>query len=105
MANLLSRIANYFKEWDGVDETAPKMELSIHDLRDIASMHTEKCKAELSVKSFKNRFFDGVKVHYQGLDDSDGIECPICGHEVARIDDFAEMRPKHCPECGTKLVY
>ena len=22
-----------------------------------------------------------------------------------RNDDYAEMRPKHCPECGTKLIY
>jgi len=39
---LLDRIANYFKEWDGIDETAPKMELSINDLRYIANMHIER---------------------------------------------------------------
>jgi len=33
---LLDKIANYFKEWDGIDETAPKMELNIHELRHIA---------------------------------------------------------------------
>ncbi len=42
--NLLDRIANYFKEWDGIDETAPKMELSINDLRYIASMNVERCR-------------------------------------------------------------
>lgn len=42
--DLLDRIANYFKEWDGIDETAPKMELSINDLRYIASMNVERCK-------------------------------------------------------------
>lgn len=31
--------------------------------------------------------------------------CPFCGYEVARNDDYEEMRPKHCPECGTKLTY
>ena len=41
---LLDRIANYFKEWDGIDETAPKMELSIDDLRYIASMNAERCR-------------------------------------------------------------
>ena len=41
---LLDRIANYFKEWDGIDETAPKMELSIHDLRYIADMNVERCR-------------------------------------------------------------
>lgn len=41
---LLDRIANYFKEWDGIDETAPKMELSIHELRYIANMNIERCR-------------------------------------------------------------
>ena len=41
---LLDRIANYFKEWDGIDETAPKMELSIHELRYIANMNVERCR-------------------------------------------------------------
>ena len=41
---LLDRIANYFKEWDGIDETAPKMELNIHELRYIANMNVERCR-------------------------------------------------------------
>lgn len=42
--SLLDRIANYFKEWDGIDETAPKMELNIHELRYIADMNVERCR-------------------------------------------------------------
>ncbi|MBP0064125.1 hypothetical protein JYQ78_13005 [Anaerobutyricum hallii] len=53
----------------------------------------------------ENQFIDGMKVKYQGDDEMDGIECPICKYEVATNDDYAEMRPKHCPECGTKLIY
>lgn len=53
----------------------------------------------------ENQFVDGMKVKYQGDDEMDGIECPICKYEVATNDDYAEMRPKHCPECGTKLIY
>lgn len=51
------------------------------------------------------RFVDGMEVNRQGDDESDGIECPFCGYEVARNDDYPETRPKHCPECGTKLIY
>ena len=29
----------------------------------------------------------------------------IANMKDARNDDYAEMRPKHCPECGTKLIY
>ena len=58
-----------------------------------------------SVEALKKRFTDGMNVHRQGDDADDGIECPFCGYEVARNDDYKEMRPKHCPECGTKLIY
>lgn len=53
----------------------------------------------------KNRYMDGMPVHYQGDDADDGIECPVCGYEVASNDDYDEIKPKHCPECGTKLIY
>lgn len=59
---LLERIANYFKEWDGIDETAPKMELSIHDLRYIADMNVERCRlirqlneANLKTEEIRNK--------------------------------------------------
>lgn len=58
-----------------------------------------------SVDALKKKFIDGMNVHRQGDDADDGIECPFCGYEVARNDDYQEMRPKHCPECGTKLIY
>ena len=53
--NLLDRIANYFKEWDGIDETAPKMELSIHDLRYIANMNVERCRLLKQLNEANNR--------------------------------------------------
>lgn len=59
---LLDRIANYFMEWDGIDETAPKMELSIHDLRYIADMNVERCRlirqlneANLKTEEIRNK--------------------------------------------------
>lgn len=58
-----------------------------------------------SVLGLKKRYQEGIEVHYQGNDESDFIECPMCGYEVASNDDFSEMLPKHCPECGTKLIY
>lgn len=58
-----------------------------------------------SIQPIKSRFVDGREVNYQGDDADDDIECPFCGYEVARNDDYPEIRPKHCPECGTKLIY
>ena len=57
------------------------------------------------VEQLKERYMLGKKVHSQGDDESDGIECPFCGYEVARNDDYDSMKPKYCPECGTKLLY
>lgn len=57
------------------------------------------------VEKMKERFLIGKAVHRQGNDESDAIACPYCGYEVARNDDFDELKPKHCPDCGTKLLY
>lgn len=58
-----------------------------------------------SIAKIQQRYVNGMPVHYQGDDESDGIECPVCGYEVAQNDDYDSMKPKHCPECGTKLIY
>ena len=46
-----------------------------------------------------------MNVNYQGDDADDGIECPVCKWEVARNDDYECVKPKHCPNCGTRLIY
>lgn len=104
-SKLLNRIANYFKEWNGHDKSAPTMEMTIVDLREIATLNVEKCRLSQDLEKMKSRYCIGFKVNREGLDECDGILCPVCGYEVARNDDFEEMRPKHCPECGTKLSY
>lgn len=61
--------------------------------------HVKKCD-ELG-----NKFVKENAVIYEGMDESDGILCPLCRYEVARNDDYSDIRPKHCPECGCKLKY
>ena len=56
-------------------------------------------------EEMKARYIEGMKAIYEGLDESDDILCPVCGYSLARIDDYYEMRPKHCEECGTKIIY
>lgn len=51
------------------------------------------------------KYRTGIKVIYEGTDENDDILCPNCRTSVARMDDYEEMRPAHCPECGTKLIY
>ena len=56
MSDLLKRIANYFaNEYDGDDKTAPKMELSVDELRYIVSMHVDRCRAEAELRELKNK--------------------------------------------------
>ena len=42
MNQLIDKIVNYFLKWDGSDEDAPTMELSIKELRLIADMNLER---------------------------------------------------------------
>lgn len=56
MSDLLKRIANYFtNEYDGDDKTAPKMELSVDELRYIALINVDRCKAEAELRELKNK--------------------------------------------------
>ena len=58
-----------------------------------------------NLTAIKSRFIDGMRVHSQGDDESDAIECPFCGYKIASNDDYEKMRTPHCPQCGTKLIY
>lgn len=55
---LLDRIAKYFTEWDGEDKTAPKMELCIDDLRYVASMNVDRCRAEARNRELMKKIED-----------------------------------------------
>lgn len=53
-SSLLKRIADYFSsEYEGDDKTAPKMELSVDDLRYIASLNVEKCRLQTEINNLK----------------------------------------------------
>ena len=103
--NLLNRIADYFKNWNGNDSSAPTMKLTIKDLREIAALNVEKCKLSQQVAKYNTRYNIGFQVNRTGTDDCNNILCPVCGYEVAKNKDCDEVRPKHCFDCGTKLLY
>lgn len=58
-----------------------------------------------NLTAIKSRFIDGMRVHSQGDNESDAIECPFCGYKIVSNDDYEKMRTPHCPQCGTKLIY
>ena len=57
------------------------------------------------VQKMRKRYIEGFSVDYEGDDADDDIKCHFCGYSVARNDDYDELKPKHCPQCGTKLIY
>ena len=58
----------------------------------------------LTLAEMQRKYEDGIEVKRQEDDTDDEILCPECGYSLAR-NDKEELRPKHCPECGTKLIY
>lgn len=59
----------------------------------------------LTLAEMQRQYKNGIEVKRQGDDADDEILCPECGYSLARNDEKEELRPKHCPECGTKLIY
>ena len=54
MSDLLKRIADYFtNDYQGDDKTAPTMEITVNDLRYIANMNVEMCRAEAELRNLK----------------------------------------------------
>lgn len=54
MSDLLKRIADYFvNDYQGDDKTAPTMEITVNDLRYIANMNVEICRAEAELRNLK----------------------------------------------------
>ena len=60
MSDLLNRIADYFKnDYQGDDKTAPTMEITVNDLRYIANMNVDRCRAEAELRNLKyNKYKD-----------------------------------------------
>ena len=54
MNELLQRIANYFAyQYKGNDKIAPKMDMSVDDLRNITALHIEKCRLETKLRNLQ----------------------------------------------------
>ena len=96
MIDLLKRIADYFSnEYQGDDETAPKMELSVDDLRYIVSMNVDRCRAETELreeKKIKKRIEDidfgkMIDVGGVGMTEYEAIERIIDHFDVHHHDN------------------
>lgn len=59
----------------------------------------------LTLAEMQRKYEDGIEVKRHGDDADDEILCPECGYSLAINDEEEELRPKHCSECGIKLIY
>ena len=91
MQNLLNRIENYFSnEYMGSDETAPKLELNVSELRKITGMYVDRCKAETELKEAR-KMIEEIKYIINEKDYPDAAECDYgnfseCDYALALAD-------------------
>lgn len=99
MSDLFKRIADYFiNEYNGDDKTAPKMELSVDELRYIASMNVERCRAETELREQKNKRCSCTNAdHIRSLSDEE-LAVFLC--KVKADYQWAEHEFPNEEECG-----
>ena len=116
--NFMNKEQYYWSVYDAMEDHAPKCSNEFgydvaNELEHIqSSMHNTNFEQDSIILSDaadlirgSEKYRTGMEVIYEGMDESDDILCPNCKASVARMDDYEEMRPAHCPECGTKLIY
>ena len=84
MSDLLKRIANYFaNEYNGDDKTAPKMELSVDELRYIASINVERCRAEAELREMKNKRYSRTNAdRIRSFSDEELADIILCPYDT-----------------------
>ena len=104
MSDLLKRISDYFvNDYKGDDKTTPTMEITVDDLRYIANMNVERCRAEAELRNLKyNKRKDDVceyritdKMVYASCNNKQ-IASAFCW--LNECGDY-----KYCPYCGKRI--
>lgn len=105
MSDLLKRIANYFaNEYNGDDKTAPKMELSVDELRYIASINVERCRAEAELREMKNKRYSRTNAdRIRSMSDEELADIILCPYDTEGnpIEIMLQklVSPDNCKKC------
>lgn len=105
MSDLLKRIADYFTNcYQGDDKTAPTMEITVTDLRYIANMNVERCRAEAELRNVKyNKRKDDV-CEWRLCDEEANVYDTSCRNPHILIEGTPkENNYEYCPYCGKKI--
>lgn len=110
MSDLLKRIADYFTNcYQGDDKTAPTMEITVTDLRYIANMNVERCRAEAELRNLKyNKRKDDVCECERGSSGYVGYpayysKCCTTNSNGLEMQTHIIADWKYCPYCGKKI--
>ena len=102
MSDLLKRIENYFaNEYNGDDKTAPKMKLSVDELRYIASMNVDRCRAEAELRELKNKRYSRTNAdRIRSMSDEELAMNMMCPNENGLGEiDCDKSDSCNCYEC------
>lgn len=94
--NALNKIANYFKNFDGIDEDVANIQLSTDDLRFIANLNVKLGKARANEDAYEKgrndaiqEFVSAMKKKYPLMHNDFGMECNYGIHYS--LDKIAEQ--------------
>lgn len=101
MSDLLKKIADYFaNDYQGDDQTAPTMEITVNDLRYIAKMNVERCIAEAELRELKYNKNKNDVCEWK----LNGVYL-ISPHPLVSLSCITDYgyRYNYCPICGKKI--
>lgn len=107
MSDLFKRIADYFaNDYQGDDKTAPTMEITVNDLRYIANMNVERCRAEAELRNLKYNKCKDCTGCVQCKAADDVCEWKYSGNvyiscNYKRFTDLHSF--EYCPYCEKKI--
>lgn len=101
MSDLLKRIADYFtNDYQGDDKTAPTMEITVTDLRYIANMNVQRCRAEAELRNLTYNKRKDYVCEWKSARDGEFIQNP---HTKRLFSNESSMQNVYCNTCGKKI--
>lgn len=102
MSDLLKRIADYFaNDYQGDDETAQTMEITVTDLRYIANMNVERCRAEEELSNIKYKKCKDCAGCVQCKADEENVIQEYIDKVVQELEEKTDFL-KNCTKYGNK---
>ena len=102
MSDLLKRISDYFaNDYQGDDETAPTMEITVTDLRYIANMNVERCRAEAELRNIKYNKCKDCAGCVQCKADEENVIQEYIDKVVQELEEKTDFL-KNCTKYGNK---